>query len=142
MEASLLKYIILFLPGFAAEFILDKESDGEHDCPLDGHGTQVLPHHVPAEGILETVFPWERQKNTPFFIKGNILFETAKDLMKIFVDRNFVNRGCNWEPVCWPFCSFQLRCTIIMSDGYPWNSIGLDLNIDVSLKLTATDFNP
>lgn len=76
MEASLLKYIILFLPGFAAEFILDKESDGEHDCPLDGHGTEVLPHHVPAEGVLVTVFPWERQK-TQFFIKRNIMFVTA-----------------------------------------------------------------
>lgn len=46
-------------PRFAEEFVLDEECEGKHERPLDGHGTQVLAHHVPAERVLETVLTWE-----------------------------------------------------------------------------------
>lgn len=47
----------LILPGLAEKFILDEDGDGKHDDSLDGHGTNVLSHHFPAEWVLETVFP-------------------------------------------------------------------------------------
>lgn len=46
------------LPGFAEELVLDEDGDGEHDGALDGHGAEVLAHHVPAEGVLESILPW------------------------------------------------------------------------------------
>lgn len=46
------------LPGFAEELVLDEDGDGEHDGALDGHGAEVLAHHVPAERVLESILPW------------------------------------------------------------------------------------
>ena len=50
------------VPGFEEELVLDEECDGEHDQSLDGHGTQVLPHHVPAQRVFKTVFPWKKEE--------------------------------------------------------------------------------
>lgn len=46
----------LLVPGFTEEPVLDQEGGAEHDGALDRHGAEVLPHHVPAEGVLESVF--------------------------------------------------------------------------------------
>lgn len=45
------------LPGFTEELVLDQDGDGEHDGALDRHGAEVLPNHVPAEGVLESILP-------------------------------------------------------------------------------------
>lgn len=49
------------VPGPAEELVLDEDGGGEHDGALDRHGAEVLPHHVPAEGVLEPVLPWTRR---------------------------------------------------------------------------------
>lgn len=46
------------VPGFAEELVLDEDGGGEHDGTLDGHGAEVLPHQVPAQGVLEPILPW------------------------------------------------------------------------------------
>lgn len=43
------------VPGFAEEFVLDEDRDDKHDGSLDGHGTEVPSHHLPAERVLETI---------------------------------------------------------------------------------------
>lgn len=44
------------VPGFTEEPVLDQDGGAEHDGTLDRHGAEVLPHHVPAEGVLESIF--------------------------------------------------------------------------------------
>lgn len=44
------------VPGFTEEAVLDQDGGAEHDGALDRHGAEVLPHHVPAEGVLESIF--------------------------------------------------------------------------------------
>ena len=50
------------LPGLAEEVVLDEQGEDEHDSPLDGHGAQVPPHHVPAQGVFKAVFACGRKR--------------------------------------------------------------------------------
>lgn len=49
-----------YSPGLDAETVLDKDSDEEEDDALDGHGKQVLPHHVPGQRGAEPVLTCRR----------------------------------------------------------------------------------
>lgn len=51
------------LPGFEEELVLDEECQSEHQEALDGHSTQVLAHHGPAERILEAILSWSWTEN-------------------------------------------------------------------------------
>lgn len=48
---------LISIPGFAEELVLDEDCKGEHHNSLDGHSTEVFPHHFPAQWVLKTVFP-------------------------------------------------------------------------------------
>lgn len=48
-----------FSPGFTEELVLNEKSDGKHDNSLDGHGAQILAHHLPAKRVLEAILAYE-----------------------------------------------------------------------------------
>lgn len=43
------------VPWFTEKLVLNEDCDGEHDDALDGHGTKVFSHHIPAEWVLEAI---------------------------------------------------------------------------------------
>lgn len=63
-EGALSSEVLEPVPGFTEEPVLDQEGGAEHDGALDRHGAEVLPHHVPAEGVLESILTWQRREQT------------------------------------------------------------------------------
>lgn len=66
---KLLLYCSANLPWLAEELVLHEDRESEHDETLNHHGTKVLPHHFPAEGVLETVFTWQRMTSYSWNLK-------------------------------------------------------------------------